>query len=237
MGSVSVSLSTDQLSRLFDALQVEVTEHMNKYDGSHDMSHIRRVLKNTREIALAEAELHPEVKYDYALLVYGALLHDVGDKKYAKPDQNVSKMVYDLILSKVEEGDNQDQDKYRDFADKVQKIVSRVSYSSEVQDLQVVRDRIKEIPELAIVQDADRLDSIGAAGIGRAFAFGGARGRSLHDTREVFNWKLKKLEGMMKTESGRKIARERTRRLLEFEKWWDEEMETEASWDYYTSAW
>lgn len=83
---------------------------------------------------------------------------------------------------------------------------------------------IKEYPELAVVQDADRLDAIGAVGIGRAFAFGGAKGRTLGSTMEHFDDKLLKLEGMMKTDIGRRLAKERTERMALMKQWW--EMET-----------
>lgn len=76
---------------------------------------------------------------------------------------------------------------------------------------------------MAIVQDADRLDAIGAVGIGRTFAFGGAKGRTLEDTLEHFDDKLLLLEGMMKTETGRTLAKERSDRLKAFASWWKDE--------------
>lgn len=76
---------------------------------------------------------------------------------------------------------------------------------------------------VAIVQDADRLDAIGAVGIGRTFAFGGAKGRTLGDTLDHFDEKLLLLEGMMKTETGRKLAKERAERLRTFASWWEDE--------------
>jgi uncharacterized protein len=82
---------------------------------------------------------------------------------------------------------------------------------------------VQEIPELGIVQDADRLDAIGAVGIGRTFTYGGAvrnavqKGRGLQETIEHFTDKLECLEGLMKTTEGRRLAMERTRRLKLFE--------------------
>jgi uncharacterized protein len=76
---------------------------------------------------------------------------------------------------------------------------------------------------VAIIQDADRLDALGAVGIGRVFAFGGAKGRSMDDSIEHFDDKLFKLESMMKTETGRNLARERTERMRRFTGWWLEE--------------
>lgn len=102
-----------------------------------------------------------------------------------------------------------------------------------MKDPDVIRRLIFEegYPELAIVQDADRLDALGAVGIARCFTYLGAKGRGkgsweLEEAIEHFGEKLEKLEGMMKTESGREMARVRTERLREFRKWWVEENET-----------
>jgi uncharacterized protein len=108
---------------------------------------------------------------------------------------------------------------------KVALIVEHVSFSSEIKRPQLVKAMVNAHPELGVVQDADRLDAIGAVGIARCFAFGGvkASGRGLHGCIEHFTEKLENLEGMMKTETGRGLAEERTRRLQEFRGWWDEE--------------
>ncbi len=76
---------------------------------------------------------------------------------------------------------------------------------------------------VAIVQDADRLDAIGAVGIARTFAFGGAKDRPMEDTIQHFDDKLLRLESMMKTETGKVLARERTEKLQRFKEWWGEE--------------
>lgn len=74
------------------------------------------------------------------------------------------------------------------------------------------------------MQDADRLDALGAVGIGRAFTFGGARGdRGMRGTVDHFQQKLERLEGMMKTDEGRRMAGERMRRVEVFKGWWEEE--------------
>ena len=73
------------------------------------------------------------------------------------------------------------------------------------------------------MQDAERLDAIGAVGIARTFAFGGAKGRTLENTMEHFDDKLLLLEGMMKTVEGRKTARERTESLRLMKEWWQDE--------------
>jgi len=144
-----------------------------------------------------------------------ALLHDIGDHKYAKEGEDVSKKAKLFLL---EHGADEA------LADRVQVIATNVSYSSEVKNPENVRNLILEYPELAIVQDADRLDAIGAVGIGRCFTFGGAKkARSMDVSVEHFEDKLVKLEKMMKTETGRKLAAVRTLRIKEFQSWWAEE--------------
>lgn len=115
------------------------------------------------------------------------------------------------------------------LATKVQTIVTAVSYSTELKRPDLIQATLAKHPELAIVQDADRLDALGAVGIGRTFTYGGAKGgkggeeRGMEETMDHFSDKLLKLEGMMKTVEGRRMARERTERLRVFRGWWNEE--------------
>ncbi len=81
-------------------------------------------------------------------------------------------------------------------------------------------------PELGVVRDADRLDTIGAIGIGRVFEDGYAKTtRSLGGTLKHFDEKLLHLVPLMKTGDGRKMAEKRTKRLRQFKQWCDEENE------------
>ncbi|MCJ1438926.1 hypothetical protein MMC27_008316 [Xylographa pallens] len=205
-------------------LTSSVAAIMNGLDGSHDMTHIQRVIENAKRILLREEINNPQQRYDYELVRLGALLHDVGDKKYALPGQDVSSLVFDLILSVV---DNPDE--YHELASKVQAIASGVSYTSEMADPKRVQDLIARIPELAIVQDADRLDAIGAVGIGRCFTYQGAHQMPMQAARELINTRLLPVKDAMKTLEGRRIAEERTHRLLVFRDWWDEETDLDAS--------
>lgn len=204
------TILTQAPSGLISKVHDYVKEYMSKYDASHDIHHIHRVLGLAHTLAAAEPG-----KYDLTLITLGALLHDVGDKKYLKPGEDSTTLIRDLLLSFG--ADDQ-------LASKVQTICLAVSYTSEVKNPQHVQDVLKQYPELAIVQDADRLDAIGAVGIARCFTFGGAKGaRSMDDSVDHFVDKLEKLEGMMKTEEGRKMARVRTERIKTLRGWWEEE--------------
>ncbi|RJE18913.1 HDc [Aspergillus sclerotialis] len=136
-------------------------------------------------------------------------------------------MVYDLLISFGAP---------HSLSETVQKIVNNVSFSAETKSAESrerVRKLVEEVPELGVVQDADRLDAIGAVGIGRTFTFGGAmeakgttkgKGRGMQETIQHFVDKLELLEGLMKTAEGRRLAAERTRRLRLFREWWGEEI-------------
>ncbi|KAI1443471.1 hypothetical protein F5Y02DRAFT_202940 [Annulohypoxylon stygium] len=199
-----------------DNLVSSVTEYvksyMSNYDGSHDFNHIERVLGLAKYIHAQLPETPPR---DHQVVILSALLHDVGDKKYLKPGEDASTLVYELLLS---------LGAAEKLAKRVQTICRGVSYSSEIKDPARVQELIKSHPELAVVQDADRLDAIGSIGIGRVFTFTGARTqRSMADSIEHFHDKLLRLESMMKTDVGKRLARQRTERMQEFLMWWDEE--------------
>ncbi|EXF74929.1 HD domain-containing protein [Colletotrichum fioriniae PJ7] len=190
-----------------------VEAYMAKYDASHDFNHIKRVVSLAHRIHAQSPATAPAL--DKHTITLSALLHDVGDRKYLQPGEDASTLVSTLLrsLSAAPE-----------LAVRVQTICLGVSYSSEIKDPARVQALIVEYPELAVVQDADRLDAIGAVGIGRCFTFGGAKGaRSMDDSIEHFEEKLVRLEGMMKTDAGREMARERTKRLLTFMEWWQDE--------------
>lgn len=109
---------------------------------------------------------------------------------------------------------------------KVATICTAISYTCETQQPQIHAAALAQYPELAIVQDADRLDAIGAIGIGRAFTYGGAKSREggMNATIAHFKDKLEKLESMMKTGQGKRLAVQRAERLRQFRGWWEEEM-------------
>jgi len=154
-----------------------------------------------------------------------ALLHDVGDYKYTK--NNVEDMsVVEMFLEEVglEEGQK----------DEIVSIIKGMGFKNEVSKKSIVDPTL----EFAIVQDADRLDAIGAIGIARCFTYGGSKNSALHDPRILprdnlskekymskeekqtsinhFHEKLFKLKDMMKTEAGKRRAEKRHKFMEDF---------------------
>ncbi|OAL71025.1 HD superfamily hydrolase [Trichophyton violaceum] len=218
---------------LIERISAFVAKHMAGHDPSHNARHVSRVVRLAQTILEEEKTRNPSITYDETVVTLAAWMHDIADRKYLpKPTDGASKInpntiIYDTLISH-----HADQS----IAQKVQTIVSNVSYSTEIKDPSAVQRLISPedgYPELAIVQDADRLDAIGAVGIARCFTFFGARSKStgkegdkepdLDDAIEHFNDKLVKLEGMMKTVTGREMARERAFRIEEFQRWWADE--------------
>ncbi|KAI9799252.1 MAG: hypothetical protein M1833_004130 [Piccolia ochrophora] len=190
--------------------------YMGQFDASHDYQHIVRVRKLAEVIKMQERALHPDISYDSDIVALASLLHDVGDRKYLPSGYDAGSMVENFLL---------EHDAAPTLARTVQAIVTRVSYSAEVKDPGGLQTALSKYPELAIVQDADRLDAIGAVGIGRAFTFSAAKGDKNAMAAAVAHIpeKLLKLEGLMKTDTGRSMAKVRTERLRMFMAWWREE--------------
>ena len=195
-----------------------VADYMSQYDASHDYRHIERVLGLAQTIQAREQSFQPDIQYRAELVTLGSIMHDVGDRKYLKPGQDGMTMAHNFLR---ELGANES------LATEVQTIINHVSYSNECKNPHDVQQCLRQYPELGIIQDADRLDAIGAVGIARCFAFTAAVGKQSLDEGIVhFEGKLEKLEGMMKTRTGKEIAATRTARLREFKDWWMDEAGT-----------
>jgi uncharacterized protein len=203
---------------LFASINAFVHEYMSKYDNSHDYQHILRVVSNANRILQIERHGNPSVKHDTTALFLSALLHDVGDHKYAKPGEDIENQISDTLLS---------YGAAPELAQTVQTIVKHVSYTHEIRSPDAVAGVLEKHPELAIVQDADRLDAIGVVGIARCFSFGAAKMPEQPMDRAVrhFEEKLYKLAGMMKTEAGKEMAGKRHKVLEGFARQWGEETE------------
>ena len=160
-------------------------------DGSgHDFDHTMRVYRMAMGIAAEEGA-------DAEVVGLAALLHDVDDHKLS-PDTCKDKNRAAEFLRR----NNVDEDRVQ----KILQIISEISFSS-------AKGKPTTIEGMC-VQDADRLDAMGAIGIGRAFAFGGSRGRRMHDpecadqttTIQHFYDKLLRLKDLMNTKTGRELA-------------------------------
>lgn len=180
---------------IFYSTKEFVREYMSRYDASHDFKHITRVFALAKTIMQQEMQLQMQQftgpQYNAQAVLLAALLHDVGDHKYSQPGENPENQIAEHLL---EHGASSD------LAMKVQLIAKNVSFSNEVKNPRMMRAVLEQHPELGIVQDADRLDAIGAVGIGRCFAFGAAKqpDRDLEGTLSHFTEKLERLETMMK---------------------------------------
>lgn len=184
-----------------------------RFDASHDFAHVKRVTSNA--IAIFDEEQNKSPQLTPMSILLGALLHDVEDRKYIGSTAPSESAIEGILLSCGFAGD---------YVSNIRQLIEGVSYSSEIRDPAGVERLVEEIPELAIVQDADRLDAIGAIGIARCFTFGGAKNaRSIHDSVQHFRDKLLRLKGMMKTDTGRRMAATRSQRLEDFLSWWEEE--------------
>jgi uncharacterized protein len=161
--------------------------------SGHDMDHTLRVFRMASRIAVEEgAELW--------IVQLAALLHDVDDRKLSpKTYENKDNAVTFLRENGADEDDIR----------KIVEIIGQISFSAG--------NGAPTTLEGQCVQDADRLDAMGAIGISRAFAFGGSRGRQIHDPQGVdkttsiahFYDKLLLLKDLMNTPTGKTLAARR----------------------------
>ncbi|MDX2430551.1 MAG: HD domain-containing protein, partial [Bacteroides sp.] len=186
-----------------------VKETLAEAEGGHDWFHIERVWKTARFIR------EKEDSGDILTIELAALLHDISDAKFNGGDDDLgSRMAFEFL-------EVQGMDPAR--LEHIQTIIKYVSFKGGFP-----QDQISSI-EFKIVQDADRLDAIGAIGIARAFNYGGFKNRPLHNpdkalqeysdskayhksdapTINHFYEKLLKLKDLMNTETGKKMAEQR----------------------------
>lgn len=194
-----------------------VKETLKGAEGGHDWFHIQRVFKNTLLIAKDE-------QVNILVVSLGALLHDIADAKFHGGDESIGPKLATEFLTSLEVDPQ--------VIDHVVKIIENISYKSS---LEPGKDKFTS-QELAVVQDADRLDAIGAIGIARAFNYGGFKNRGLYNpdiapnlemskeeykkstapTINHFYEKLLLLKDKMNTESGKKIAAQRHQVMLDY---------------------
>ena len=192
-----------------------VKNTLKNAEGGHDWFHIKRVYKNALLISKKE-------DVDLFIVSLGALLHDIADSKFHNGDdtigpQKAREFLFGINVDSV-------------AIEHVIKIIENVSFKggNESQNFSSI--------ELDVVQDADRLDALGAIGIARTFNYGGFKNRKLYDpsiqpdlnmTKEVYKTstaptinhfyeKLLLLKDRMNTKTGKQIALNRHNYMKEF---------------------
>jgi len=197
-----------ETGQLIDNTVQFVRETLKNAEGGHDWWHIHRVWTNAKLIAQTE-------KADPLIVELAALLHDIADSKFHNGDEEIGpRTAGNYLLS---------QNVDTAIVEHVQQIIRHMSFKSSF-DKQTFHS-----PELAIVQDADRLDAIGAIGIARAFNYGGFKGREIYNPEiepnlnmskdeyknspapsiNHFYEKLLLLKDKMNTPTGRQLAEQR----------------------------
>jgi uncharacterized protein len=192
-----------------------VKAKLENAEGGHDWFHIERVYKNALQIAVGEI-------CDTTVVKLGALLHDIADSKFHNGDETIGPKIAREFL----ESESVDEATIQH----VLKIIENISFKGGN------TEKTFSSIELDIVQDADRLDAIGAIGIARAFNYGGFKNRPLYNpniapklrmskeeyknsqapTLNHFYEKLLLLKDKMNTETGKQIAKERHRYMEGF---------------------
>lgn len=184
-------------------------------ESGHDWFHIERVYKNALHILESETG-------NKEVILYAALLHDIADSKFHNGDETIGpKKAWEFLKG---------LDVENSVIDHVVLIIENISFKGGN------FERKFSSPELLIVQDADRLDAIGAIGIARTFNYGGYKNNLIHDpeigpklnmTKEEykkyngttinhFYEKLLLLKDLMNTDTGKKVAEQRHQYMLGF---------------------
>ena len=195
-------------SSLIQKAEAFVKERQGMEATGHDWWHIQRVRNSARAICATEAA-------DPFIVDLAVILHDVGDRKVLRTEEDDHSIARRFLESAGADADT---------IERVMFIIENMSFSKTLNTR-----RADASLEFWVVQDADRLDAIGAIGIARVFAFGGSRSRPLYDpTKEAqdiasgaeykkqesssfhhFYEKLLLLKDLMNTASARRIADER----------------------------
>lgn len=184
-------------------------------EAGHDWFHIERVYKTAQTINETE-------KANTLIVALAALLHDIADSKFNGGDEEIGPQKAGDFLASI--------GVQPDIINEVKLIIKNLSFKASFGEISYASK------ELNVVQDADRLDAIGAIGIARAFTYGGFKNRVLHDpeikpnlqmTKEEyknttaptinhFYEKLLLLKDLMKTETGKAMAKQRHEFMLTY---------------------
>ncbi|RZN84597.1 MAG: HD domain-containing protein [Winogradskyella sp.] len=162
------------MDKLIENTITFVKSELKNAEGGHDWFHIERVYKNTLLIAKSE-------NIDLTIVSLAALLHDIADPKFHDGDETVGPRVAREFLFK--------QNVDSKIIEHVVAIIENMSFKNSLE----TGDKFTS-PELEVVQDADRLDAIGAIGIARCFNYGGFKNRALYNPEIAPNLNMSKEE-------------------------------------------
>ena len=204
-----------------DTVLIDKTKHfvkseLHNAEGGHDWFHTERVFNNALLIAKSE-------NVDINVVALASLLHDIADSKFHNGDETIGPKKASQFLLK----NNVDSV----IIEHVVKIIENMSFKNTFDGGQIFNSK-----ELEVVQDADRLDAIGAVGIARCFNYGGFKNRALYNpeikpnlnmtkaeyknsdapTINHFYEKLLLLKDRMNTKTGKRIASKRHNYMLGF---------------------
>lgn len=192
-----------------------VKEQLQDAEGGHDWFHIQRVYRNA--LLIAENEV-----CNLEIVKLGALLHDIADSKFHNGDETVGPKVAKAFLEK--------ENVSEELIIHVINIIENISFNGGN------FDKNFNSKELEIIQDADRLDALGAIGIARTFNYGGFKNRPIYNPEIAPNLKMSKeaykksdaptlnhfyeklllLKDKMNTSIGKKLAEERHNYMVQF---------------------
>ena len=207
MRAANVNLSPENKELIVQTEQF-IKDALSDAEAGHDWWHVQRVYNNAKLILETE-------EADRFVVELAVLLHDIADSKFNGGDEEIGPQKAGVFLRSIQVKES--------TIEHVQQIIHNMSFRTGLGTLNF------HSHELDIVQDADRLDALGAIGIARAFTYGGFKNReiynpeippSLNMSKEEyknssgpsinhFYEKLLLLKDQMNTETGRKIACER----------------------------
>jgi uncharacterized protein len=215
----------DKDRRWFEKINIAVRAKMNSsaYDPSHDFEHVQRVVMNAHRLWHAEKDREVFRNVDPLVVYVAAMVHDIGDGKYLSDE-----------LVKMET-DEADQEQQRDFIESfiresapecppyiwgpASHVAALVSFIREIRNPVMVAQQCAAYPALQLVQDADRLDGLGAVGIVRGAVYGGVtepRGTgTVRRVVHIADERHARYPEMMKTRAGKKEAAKRWEAMKE----------------------
>lgn len=205
-----ISTLDSNQKKIIDDAKIFIESSMANMESGHDYLHIERVLKNARHIIDSEND------GDIFIIELACLFHDIKDSKFNNGIHSGAEPIIKDFLTQKKVA--------KEIVSEIIEIVNNMSFSSGSYNG-------NKSMNFKIVQDADRLDAIGAIGIARVFHYSGFRNTKIYnsntflaetnyenDTSAVAHFynKLLKLECMMNTKTGSKLAKKRTKILKNY---------------------